>query len=105
MTDHARGKGLFGKIFKHMAVWLHENKQSKCLHSCLFGVYALKSFLREGHKIIETIYFDEFEYNGVKVFKDVKPLPYYIDGRPAAYMFSYETNDETVMKEQQTDNQ
>ena len=57
-------------------------------------MYALKTVLKNEWKIADAIYYDEFEYKGEKVYKDITPSPYYIDGRPALYII-YRTFDDT----------
>jgi hypothetical protein len=46
-----------------------------------------------GCKIVATLYYDEFEFEGEKPLAAVKPNKFYFDGRPAAYVYQLDYND------------
>lgn len=88
-----RGKGIASKFAVALAEYLHNVFKAKALFTVVTGVYMIPSLLKEGFKVKFTTYYDEYEYNGVKVFKDIPANKYYIDSRPAAYLISYEFED------------
>jgi hypothetical protein len=45
--------------------------------------------LHTGARLLGTINYDEFEYNGVKVLGDVQPSRFFLGGRPAAYVIAF----------------
>ena len=61
--------------------------------------------MQQGFQIKEKIIYSDFEYNGVKVFKDVKANDYYIGGIPAGYIVYRSCSDQSDKYENESSNQ
>ena len=66
----------------------------KCYCMNLTGAYMLRGLLKAGFTLEHSIYYDEFEFNGEKPFKDVPPSKiFYEPNRPACYLVAiYDTD-------------
>lgn len=82
------GRNIAAKNARAISQYLKVSKGYEMVYIYLTGIYALPSLLRLGFKIEERSYYDEFEYKGQKIFKDIPNHKYYIDGRPAGYLLS-----------------
>ena len=94
LKPEARGKAIGSKCMIYFAQWLFDNFNSKCFFINLTGAYMLRGMLKVGFKIELTTYYDEFEYEGEKVFKDVKGGRIYNEpDRPGAYILAIYADD------------
>ena len=85
----ARGKNVGSRAGFYLGKWLIENMNMKCMYFHLVGMYALRPLLEQGFRLEFTNYYDEFEFEGKKVFEKVKPSKYFYEpNRPGSYLVS-----------------
>lgn len=73
-----------------MADYVNIAKEAKGLYMFAGGVYIVNAMLREGYKLKETIPLAEFDFNGTKPYKEVKPSKHFINKIPAGYLLAKE---------------
>ena len=94
LKTEARGRAIGSKVLIYFAKWLFDHFKAKCFFLNLTGAYMLRGMLKCGYKIEHTTYYDEFEYEGEKVFKDVKGGKIYNEpDRPGAYILAIYAED------------
>ena len=78
----------------YFAKWMFEHVKAKCFFLNLTGVYMMRGMVRLGFKIEHTTYYDEYEFEGEKPFKDVKGNQFYNEpDRPGAYILAIYAED------------
>ena len=81
----SRGLNIVSKMYRASCFYLYETENITGFISMLTNCYALKSLSQYGFNVFHTVYYDEFEYNGDKIYGDMKSNKHYLNGRPGAY--------------------
>ena len=94
VTAEARGRNIGARALTHLGKWLIDNMDMKCMYFHLIGMYAMRALLEYGFTLEHTMYYDEFEYEGKKIFSEVAPSKYFIEpNRPGSYLVSIYRDD------------
>lgn len=86
----ARGAGIGGKFISSMADYIHEQHGAKGFYLFAGGVYIVNAMIKEGYELKATVPLAEFEYNGGKPYRDIKPSKHFINKIPAGYLLAKE---------------
>ena len=69
-----------------MCDYLHTEKKVKGVIGTVFSMFFLNALVKIGFKIDAQISLCDFEFNGMKPYKDMKPSKYYPNGIPEIFL-------------------
>lgn len=72
-----------------VAEWLHETRGAKGMVGTVFSMFALKSIVKAGFELVGSISLPDYEFNGIKPYKGMKPSPHYPNQKPEIFTVAY----------------